>query len=592
MQHVKRTQWPPLLAVAILLAVAPVMNGCAPRAAVPGQARQTPVTGHDRQQAGETAAEENDHGCSYFYFLWGRYAELNGRYAEALEAYEKALICDPAADYIARKIPVLLLRTGKDDKAVAWLERYLADHPRETGSRMLLAKILIRRGKFDAAVRQYAIIHEQDPRDLMPLLLLSELYVTEKKNDLALKTLRQALAIDPDSYPARVLLARFYVRTGRTDKALAEYRRALAINWSADLEMEMAELFMQKKAYAQAEKVYRRILDREENREDARIALVHVYLLQGREDRALAELDRLKAITRYPARVDLTIARIYARKKQYDKAISILREVLKKENLPQARYLLALIEFQTKQYEDALVQLRQIGRDAEEYRDAIFLRVRILRVMDREDEAIRLLEKAVADRKTRNPDMFVLLAALYQHQGRGSQGEKTFARALAAFPDNGELLYQYGLFLDSSGDRQRAMSVMQKVIRLQPEHAAALNYVGYTWADRKVHLDKALEYIRRAVKLKPDNGYIRDSLGWVYFRLGRLKEARKELEKANHLSPDDPAILEHLGDVYLALGRSGDALHAYRRALELFKKEADRKTVQEKIRILEEQEAR
>ncbi|HEB50282.1 MAG TPA: tetratricopeptide repeat protein [Desulfobulbus sp.] len=577
-----RRPWLPLLA-GILLAMGAMVSGCAPHKV---------AAGHDREQTQETSAEERDYDCSYFYFLWGRYAELTSRFPEALEAYEKALICDPAADYIAPKIPVLLIRTGQDDKAVAWLERYLQEHPRDTGSRMLLAKILIRRDRFDAAVRQYTIILQQNPRDLMPLLLLSELYITEKKDDLALKTLNRALAIDPDSYPARVLLARFYVRTGKPLKALAEYRRALAINWSADLEMEMAELYMQQKEYDRAVRVYRRILEREENREDARIALVHVFLLQGREDQALAELNRLKFISQYPARVDLTIARIYARKKQYDKAVSILREVLKNENLPQARYLLALIEFQAKQYEDALVQLRQIGRDAGEYRDALFLRVRILRVMKREDDAIRLLEKAVADRKTRNPDMFILLAALYQQQGRGNQGEKIFARALAAFPDNEELLYQYGLFLDSSGESKRAMKVMQKVIRLQPEHAAALNYVGYTWADRKVHLDKALEYIRRAVKLKPENGYIRDSLGWVYFRLGRLQEARQELEKAIRLSPDDPAILDHLGDVYLALGRSGDALRVYRKALGLYKKEADRKTVQEKIRILEEQEAR
>ncbi len=578
--RLKRLAW-----LAALFLALPVLAGCV---------RQAAVAGDDRRQAAETTAEETDHSCSYFYFLWGRHAELTMRFREALEAYEKALICDPAADYIARKIPVLLVRTGEEDKAVAWLTQYLDQHPHETGSRMLLAKILIRQDRFDEAVRQYTIIHEQNPDDLMPLLLLSELYVTEKKNDLALKTLGQALAIDPDSYPAHVLLARLHVRMGKTGEALAEYRRALAINWSADLEMEMAELFLKQKEYARAEKVYRRILAREGDREDVRIALVHVYLLQDREDEALEELNRLKSITEYPARVDLTIARLYARKKQYDRAVAILRGLLENENLPQARYLLALIEFQQKQYKDALVQLRQIGRDTEEYRDALFLRVRILRVMDREDEAIRLLEEAVADRKTRNPDMFILLAALYKQQGRENQGEQTFTRGLAAFPDNEDLLYEYGLFLDSSGKTQRAMSVMQKVIRLQPEHAAALNYIGYTWADRKIHLDKALEYIRRAVELKPENGYIRDSLGWVYYRLGRLEEARKELEKAIELSPDDPAILDHLGDVYLELGRSRDALRVYRRALELYRDERDeanKKTVQEKIRILEEQES-
>ncbi len=134
---------------------------------------------------------------------------------------------------------------------------------------------------------------------------------------------------------------------------------------------------------------------------------------------------------------------------------------------------------------------------------------------------------------------------------------------------------------------------MQKIIELKPDHAAALNFVGYSWAEDKVHLDKALGYIQRAIELKPDNGYIRDSLGWVYFRLGRIGEAIKELEAAVRLSPDDPAILEHLGDVYLEAGRERQALETYRKALQLKpESEDERLRLAEKIRIIEKQGAR
>ena len=106
------------------------------------------------------------------------------------------------------------------------------------------------------------------------------------------------------------------------------------------------------------------------------------------------------------------------------------------------------------------------------------------------------------------------------------------------------------------------------------------------------HLDKALEYIKRAVALKPENGYIRDSLGWVYYRLGHLDLAQQELEQAIILSPDDPAIFDHLGDVYLESGQLQKALQVYRKALGHFTEEQDKARVREKIRIVEEQEFR
>ena len=151
------------------------------------------------------------------------------------------------------------------------------------------------------------------------------------------------------------------------------------------------------------------------------------------------------------------------------------------------------------------------------------LQVRVLRFMDKPEQAIELLERVVQDEETRSPDLYVMLAALYQLQDKTDLGRGAFDRAMSAFPEDEELLYEYGLFLDTAGQRDEAMNVMQEVIKRQPEHGEALNYVGYSWADKNINLDKALEYIRRSVELKPDNGYVRDSLGWVYYRLGRYR---------------------------------------------------------------------
>ncbi len=129
---------------------------------------------------------------------------------------------------------------------------------------------------------------------------------------------------------------------------------------------------------------------------------------------------------------------------------------------------------------------------------------------------------------------------------------------------------------------------MEKVLELQPNHAEALNYLGYTWADNNVNLEKALEYIQKSIALKPGNGYIRDSLGWVYFRLGQLDMAVQEILEALKLEPNDPHIYEHLGEIYHAQGKESEALKAYQKAEELFVDQSKKLRMQEKINELQE----
>jgi tetratricopeptide (TPR) repeat protein len=577
MDRIKRSSLQLLLAVSMAL----FFQGC-------GQSLQTRSTVQPTNPETQELVDEADHACSYFYFLWARTAELAGKDEEALEAYEKALICDPTATLIVRKIPLLLARLHRSTEAIQRLEQYLNQHPLDIEPRMVLAKILVGKKKFQQAALQYRKVHAIDPDNVAPLLLLSELYLADGKIPQALYTLEDALKADSQSYAGQVLYARLLASQKEFENARLHYREALAINWSAGVQLELAEVMLQQKKYEAAVGLYKDILSRDAFNEDAHVALVHIYLLQNKEQEALAVLNQLKNITQRPERVDLTIARLYARKKEYEKAITLLSDVVGKSDSSEVRYMLAVLHFQTKEYENTLRAVRAIPQDAEEYEDALFLQVRTLRELKRNDEAIELLEKAVADERVRSPDIFVLLASLYQLQKQDKKGEKTLVWGIETYPDDYKLLYEYGLYLDFHGEHQQAIDVMQKVIKLKPEHAAALNFIGYSWADQKIHLDNAFSYIKKAVELKPENGYIRDSLGWVYYRLGKLKEAVAALEEAVKLSNDDPAILDHLGDVYLESDREQKALKAYQKSLAFYKDEKNRKRLQEKIRILKQ----
>ncbi len=538
-------------------------------------------------------AGEPDHSCSYFYFLWGRHAELLLRFEEALEAYENVLICDPEAEYVSEKIPVLLLRLERTEEASLWLSRYLLEHPERTSMRMLYAKVLTRQKKNEEAMLQYKLISDRHPDDPTMQLLLAEMYLSGKHYDRARAVLDRLLDLDPSSYPAHLLMARLEVMEEAPERAVEHYSKALARNWSAELQMELGELHVKTGNYDEAAAQYKAILEREEHNESARIALVHVYLLQKKDTQALAELKSLRTIVDQPQRVDLTIARLYARQKRFDKAITLIEQILAQENLPEARFFLAALHAQAKRYGQALKQLRLIDRNAGEYAEALSLQVRILSEQKRLEEAVRLLEENLALGETvRSPELYLMLASLRQQQGKNDLSRRALMEGLEVYPKDEDLLYEYGLLLENGGEHEAALQVMEKIIELKPDNAAALNFVGYSWADEKVHLDKALDYIKRAIELKPENGYIRDSLGWVYFRLGKIDLAIKELETAAKLSPGDPAILDHLGDAYLEGGRVRQALEVYRKAVKLLEgtdKERDR--ILEKIRIIEKQGA-
>ena len=172
-------------------------------------------------------------------------------------------------------------------------------------------------------------------------------------------------------------------------------------------------------------------------------------------------------------------------------------------------------------------------------------------------------------------------------QNQDEKGILVFQQALKDYSDNPKVLYEYGLFLDRVGDTEGALEKMEKVLELEPENAYALNYVGYTWAENNTNLEKALDYIQQAVALKPEDGFIRDSLGWVYYKLGDYEQAVAELEKALEMASDDPTIHEHMGDAYLKANMEEKALKSYEKAVELYSEEEKKEHVRRKIEALQ-----
>ena len=165
------------------------------------------------------------------------------------------------------------------------------------------------------------------------------------------------------------------------------------------------------------------------------------------------------------------------------------------------------------------------------------------------------------------PSSRARVAGLYAELDRPEAGERLLREWIERDPNNANGRFALGRYLFSLERTEEAEAEMRVTFRLEPAHGPALNFLGYSLAERSERLDEALELIQRALINDAWDGAYLDSLGWVYFQMGRYGEAREPLERAVREYPTDPTILEHLGDVYVKLDERDLASRAWARAL-------------------------
>lgn len=535
----------------------------------------------------EPYEEAVDKGCSYFNFLWGKSAEAEGRYDEAIYAYKQALVCDRLAGHVMRSLAGLLVKTGQREQAVEWVNKLIALNPKDSEARALLANLYSIMERYQEAAEIYEAILVDDPQNFNVRLLLGGLYARMHDYDKARQVLEKLAEINPDSYAGFYYLAKLYQEMRLYDKAAEAFGKALTLNWSPMLAYEAAELQEQVKHYPEAIAIYQRIIAEDPSDERARSFLANVYFRQGEVDKALQEMENLRDISADPVKVELAICRILLDAGRRLEAVTRLNAILKKDpKADGARALLILAYYQQGDLATTKKLLKQVRPASPAYEESVIMLARILQEEKDFPGAEKALRQAMADKQHRRLNFYVALAMLYAGQDKIDKAHTVFTQAFADFPGNVEAYYEYALFLHKLNDTAGAMHQMEEVLKREPKHARALNYVGYTWAEEGRNLEEAKAYIEQAVALLPKDGFVRDSMGWVYYRLGDFPAAVRELELAVALSPDDPTIYEHLGDAYLKNNDHAKARQAYVKSLALHEEEEKKAAVRSKLEAL------
>ncbi len=206
---------------------------------------------------------------------------------------------------------------------------------------------------------------------------------------------------------------------------------------------------------------------------------------------------------------------------------------------------------------------------------------------DRTDEAIKILKGVTTD-DPKDIEAVMALGNIERGRKKFADCATTYAHGIDILPketDKNTWVYYYyrGICEERSKQWTKAESDMRKALELQPEQPHVLNYLGYSWIDQGVNLDEGMKMIKRAVDQRPDDGYIVDSLGWAYYRIGNYEDAVKNLERAIDLKPEDPTINDHLGDAYWRVGRTLEAKFQWAHARDLKPEPEDLPKIEAKI---------
>jgi tetratricopeptide (TPR) repeat protein len=516
-------------------------------------------------------------------YLAGRHAQQRRDFTGAAKWFEKAIGDDPDSPEILSRTFLMEVSVGHFDRALTLAPKELKLDPGDAVAQLVLLSDRLKAGDAAGALKYAAALPSDGVHRFIAPFALA--WTRVAAGDLAgADTALQGLDKFNGFQPLKIFqLALLYDFAKQTDKAQQYYEKALAgseqLNWrltdaasNFDLRHGRAE---------QAKALYQKFSQQNAGSELASAALAARSSVGATQPTIRSPADGLAeamfdlaSVLNQAETIDLSL--LYARfalnlRPQFGLAQLLLADVLSAQNKP----------------EESLVVLSEIKPNSLYYPSARLRSAINLDTLERTDEAIAQL-KTMAAEQPQSVATEVQLGDILRNKKRFAEAvtayEEAIGRAAAVgMPERWSLFYDHGVALERSGQWQRAEQDLKHALELKPEQPLVLNYLGYSWIDRGENLDEGLKMIEKAVELRPDDGYIVDSLGWAHYRMGDYAGAVEQLEKAVELVPQDPTINDHLGDAYWQSGRLSEARYQWQRALQFGPQENEIKPIEEKL---------
>ena len=515
---------------------------------------------------------------------------------KAVEQFERLVELEPDNPENHVGVGTLYRATEELEKAEQSLKRAVELDPGQTDAKVELAYLLLQAGKMRDGITALEEVVNSGGDDVRNLEALAAAYEQVGR-------FRDAAAVY-----ARILQTRSAQSTGNEDvlrvlqrladslflsrqfgAALKNYEALLAVDpGKAEYLLRISQIERSRENFPKAWEALERARELEPGSLPVQLQAINLFQAQGRTEEAVNAIS---------ASLESTRRAEYPRSERGQRAMLLERLGLLKRDLDDTQGAIAAFQeigdLVPESKPHVAAQVVETWRSARDYPRAEQEARKAVGEFGQDFTLVELLASILADRGktkesiqvigellTNEPSDIDVLLAMAQTYARARQFEtasKTIDRASKLVEtDRGRIsvLFAYGSLYERAKEFDRAESKFRELLEIDPNNADALNYLGYMFADRSVHLDEAHDLIQRALDIEPDNGAFLDSLGWVYYRQNKLDLAVKFLERSLRQYRNDPIIHSHLGDVYFKQGRVESAKEHWRRGLEEWNRSA------------------
>jgi tetratricopeptide (TPR) repeat protein len=559
----------------------------------PNASSQTGVDEADgsMEEAANMWSPANRRASAMFQYLVAQRKMLHGDSAAAESHFEMSYNLDPNAFTGSQLVRSKIISDPQNDEGLTEARRMSLLYPLDANLRLLYAQALLLHLDYKESEVQLKRAIDLDPRLEDAYTTLIKCYQVTGQQKSAIDVAYKMTRNNPQSFQSWTLLSRLLISAKRVKEAIEPARKAWEMQENnPELALIYALTLDLNKRGKEAVKLYEQLYRFNPGNTDLVQRMVGLYKELGNLSNALSLLEDMieNSAEEVPGLRMQKVIILW----EMERADEALREILALEKeLPESdrvSFMAGIALAKANRRKEAIQRFGRIQSESPLKADAMKQQALVLRDDGDLKGALDVL-KTLSERKDCDVQTYLVWGEFLSESGEVAQAISVIEAGLVKFAGDKKLLFSRGAYLERKGDRKSAEASFRDLIAKDPDNAAALNYLGYMFAEEGSNLDEAESLIQRALKLQPANGGYLDSLGWIYYKKGQYKRAMEVLERAVALDKNEGVIWEHLGDALVALGQKKDALEKYREALKLKNEPRDEARIRKKFEDLQKE---
>ena len=518
-------------------------------------------------------------------FLKGNMSLLEGDYATAAVLFKHLVTLVPNDEFLQRKYAITLIREGDLENAVGVLEK-LYKNTKDERVGLILAGVYTGLDKEELARKIYRNLLVINPKNEDACIFLGKSLAVSKETAKAIQQLQICATKDKANGMYDYYIGKIYMDLGKIPSAMESFKISNKRQPSlAQATSALGLLLEEREDHHSAIKVYKKYLDAHPNDSSILNRMVQALFLKENFDEVVPYAERLSDLEPENLNLKVKLGILYTDSKKYPEAVSVFKDLLAAApKSDKILYYLGVIHQEMNDLQNSIEYFNQIPSSSGLYTDSSVQMANMLSTLAQSQEEvapkfIKYVNSKIEEFKDMRVEFSVIKAGYYEGEGKYKEAMET----MMVIQDEKSFSNQHKYYLANLYEKERryeeSTNLVMGIIEKEPKNAHAWNFLGYSLLVRGQELDRAYDYIQKALKINPDDGYIRDSLGWYYFKKGQTNKALRELELAFKKVPDDIEIIKHLALVHRELKNYKRAKIYFKSALKLVRYQVERQEI-------------